>query len=301
MRLHFLLLTTIVAVVTSCKSKNDPNPASVMPLADFSYSTSELNVSFVNNSKNATSFEWDFGDNSSSITKNPTHTYSRSGTYIVTLTAYNRDNKFDKYTHTINVSYKRPIAAFSFKVEQPMTVILTNKSTDATSYLWDFGDGQTSTEKSPSHRYSKIGIYPITLTATRGDQSSSKSTHVTIEKPTHIYIKGFQFGKVPYNNMYYYVKVIDDDFITSTWVRTVSELLHNSILPYDFILATPVALTGIDGDNYYTMQLYYNSSPTGDGTLVQGYKITKTQILEYPVSIIGRGTNNELTIYFDYK
>lgn len=301
MRLHFLLFTALVAVVTSCKSKNDPDPTDVLPQADFSYSTSELNVSFVNNSQNATSFEWNFGDNSSAMTRNPTHTYSRSGTYTVTLTAYNKNYECSTRTKDINVSYEKPNAAFTFKIQQPMTVLLTNNSIDATSYLWDFGDGQTSTEKSPSHRYSKIGVYTITLTATRGDQTSSKSTHVTIEKPSHIYIKGFQFGKVPYDNMYYYVKVIDDDFITGTWVRTVSELLNNSILPYDFILATPVELTGIDGDNYYTMQLYYSSSPKNDGTLVKGYKITKTKLLEYPYGLTGSDTNNELTIYFDYK
>jgi len=303
MKTKILFMVAVITTAISCKTQNEPehpDTKTIVPTASFTYTSNELKVQFTNTSKNATSYEWDFGDNSSAITANPTHTYSKSGTYVVTLTAY-YEKASDKKTQSIYVSFDKPIANFSFKVTQPMTVILTNESYGATSYLWDFGDGQTSTDKNPTHRYTKIGIYEIKLTAIRGDQTDNLSLYASIEKPTHIYIKGFRYTQIPYNNKYYYVKVIDDDVFTTTWVRTTATLLSSSILPYDFILANPKELTGLDEDDYYTMQLYYSSSSSGDGTLVTGYKMTKSQILEYPASLTGRGTSNELTIFFDYK
>jgi PKD repeat protein len=50
-------------------------------------------------------------------------------------------------------------------------------------YSWDFGDGETSTEASPSHIYSAIGEYDVTLTATKGGQSSTFTDKVTIKGP----------------------------------------------------------------------------------------------------------------------
>ncbi len=48
----------------------------------------------------------------------------------------------------------------------PCDVTFTNKSLNATSYHWDFGNGQTSTEENPSTHYDTIGLYTVTLTCT---------------------------------------------------------------------------------------------------------------------------------------
>ncbi len=56
-----------------------------------------------------------------------------------------------------------------------LTAQLTNTSTDATSYLWDFGDGNTSTDPNPTHVYADTGDYVITLTVT-GDCGTDVST-----------------------------------------------------------------------------------------------------------------------------
>lgn len=45
------------------------------------------------------------------------------------------------------------------------TIYFTNTSTDADHYRWDFGDGKTSNELAPSHAYSSVGNYTVTLTA----------------------------------------------------------------------------------------------------------------------------------------
>ncbi|MFH0761075.1 MAG: PKD domain-containing protein [Bacteroidota bacterium] len=58
-----------------------------------------------------------------------------------------------------------PVADFTFTVDG-LVATFTNASTDATTYVWDFGDGQTSTEASPVHTYADYGLYSVELTAT---------------------------------------------------------------------------------------------------------------------------------------
>lgn len=58
-----------------------------------------------------------------------------------------------------------PVADFTFTVDG-LVATFTNASTDATTYVWDFGDGGTSTEASPAHTYADFGLYSVKLTAT---------------------------------------------------------------------------------------------------------------------------------------
>jgi len=58
-----------------------------------------------------------------------------------------------------------PVAGFSF-ITDGKTVTFVNESTDADTYLWNFGDNTTSTEQSPAHTYDDYGLYPVTLKAT---------------------------------------------------------------------------------------------------------------------------------------
>lgn len=81
----------------------------------------------------------------------------------------------------------RPIAQF----EAPQTayqaqseITFSNKSEKAESYLWDFGDGNTSTEKEPKHTYEKKGTYTVTLTAKSAKEKESVTTKIIkVEQP----------------------------------------------------------------------------------------------------------------------
>lgn len=65
------------------------------------------------------------------------------------------------------------VAAFDYEVTDDFTVTFTNKSVGADSYLWEFGDGETSTDASPVHTY-EAGNYTATLTATgEGGQNAA--------------------------------------------------------------------------------------------------------------------------------
>ncbi len=64
----------------------------------------------------------------------------------------------------------KPVVNFDLVLEGS-TITLTNNTTNATSYLWDFGDNQTSTELNPTHTYTTTGAFNITLTATNANGS----------------------------------------------------------------------------------------------------------------------------------
>lgn len=80
--------TSLLLVVGCSSKKNEPSP---VPVADFTFKTlvtiPPADVDFTNISKNATSYKWDFGDNTTSVIASPKHTYTKAGTYIVKLTA----------------------------------------------------------------------------------------------------------------------------------------------------------------------------------------------------------------------
>ena len=65
-----------------------------------------------------------------------------------------------------------PVAKFSIIKVENENVEFRNNSINATSFLWDFGDGNTSTEKDPTHTYSEIGSYNVVLTAYLDDKSN---------------------------------------------------------------------------------------------------------------------------------
>jgi PKD repeat protein len=77
-----------------------------------------------------------------------------------------------------------PVADFTASataVELKDAVTFTDKSTNATSYNWEFGDGGTSTEKSPQYQFKKGGTYNVKLTVTNDDGSSTKEATVQVK------------------------------------------------------------------------------------------------------------------------
>jgi PKD repeat protein len=81
--------------------------------------------------------------------------------------------------HYDNASDEPAVAGFNVDVAQK-TATFTNLSYDATSYHWEFGDGQTSGEVNPVHTYADAGIYTAVLHATRGSSTVQTSKEITI-------------------------------------------------------------------------------------------------------------------------
>lgn len=91
------------------------------------------------------------------------------------------DNAYWKITL---VSYDDPNdepAVAGFKAEVAgKTATFTNTSFEGTSYFWNFGDGGTSTETSPSHTYAAGGIYTVKLTVTKGNATTTAEKQITV-------------------------------------------------------------------------------------------------------------------------
>ena len=161
-----------------------------VPIANFSATptsgTKPLTVQFTDQSTDATSWSWNFGDDNTSLEQNPSHTYNDPGDYTVTLTATNEyGNDIETKTNYISVDGNSPIADFSAdntSVAVNESINFTDQSTDATSWSWDFGDGNTSTEQNPSHAYTSVDIYTVSLTVynTYGSDTETKTDFISI-------------------------------------------------------------------------------------------------------------------------
>lgn len=136
-------------------------------------------VPFFNNSTGADSFSYDFGDGSTATTisspERVEHTFTRAGTYTITLMATNGCS-VSSTSETITV-LPQPQVSFTAARNEDCTCLevgFTNTTIDGVSYLWDFGDGVTSIEKNPVHIYQRTGNYKVKLTAT--NQNGCKDT-----------------------------------------------------------------------------------------------------------------------------
>lgn len=164
------------------------------PVASFTASKtagcSPVVVQFTDNSTNSpTSWHWDLGNGGSSSLQNPAANYITPGTYTVILTATNA-NGSTKDTNYITV-YAAPSVAFTANDTSTAcgskTVLFTNQTVPnaggSTSYLWDFGDGDSSTVASPTHTYNTSGTYHVTLIAVNSNgctKTLTKNNYITV-------------------------------------------------------------------------------------------------------------------------
>ena len=83
------------------------------------------------------------------------------------------------------VNNTEPISSFQFAISDTdwRVVDFTNFSTNASSYEWDFGDSNNSTEKDPTHTYAAGGTYDVTLTAIDGSKTKTSTKSLTISDP----------------------------------------------------------------------------------------------------------------------
>jgi PKD repeat protein len=130
-----------------------------------------LLVQFRNLSLYGESYSWDFGDKTGSSEKNPSHTYDEPGNYIVKLTVTNITGR-SSHTGSITV-YEKPTASFivypTEVIINAQVVVFTNLSSYGVTWFWNFGDGLTSTEESPWHKYVSEGKYKVSLIVTSKD------------------------------------------------------------------------------------------------------------------------------------
>jgi PKD repeat protein len=159
------------------------------PAAEFSFTPSPATrrdvVKFVDESTDdgwIVAWHWDFGDGAESSEQNPEHQYAEKGEFTIALTVTDNGGLTGTVEKSIVVGNAAPIAAFSFT--SPATtgeaVKFTNESTDdgeLVASFWEFGDGTTSAQWSPEHKYSSTGTFVVKLTVIDDDNAASSITH----------------------------------------------------------------------------------------------------------------------------
>ena len=166
-------------------------PTSVALTADFTANTTNGNaplvVSFTaNTTGTVTGYSWNFGDTSIPVStvQNPSVTYTKPGTYTVSLTVNGTGGPVTKSkTGYITVTAPPPpppVADFSVNTVTgyaPLAVQFTDSSTgNITNRTWSFGDGTSSTELSPAHTYTNTGTYSVSLTVSGPDGNNTKTS-----------------------------------------------------------------------------------------------------------------------------
>lgn len=142
----------------------------------FAYGMNVLTVNFQDSTTSSgavNTWYWDFGDGSVDSTSGSTvsHTYSSPATYNVTLEIFTADTCYDSVTRPIMAGSSLTCTAdFNHAPDTTgqYTILAYNNSVgNNLSYLWDFGDGNTSTQAYPVHQYSGTGTYYVCLTVTQ--------------------------------------------------------------------------------------------------------------------------------------
>jgi PKD repeat protein len=119
-----------------------------------------------------TKWNWAFGDpvnnQDSSTQRNPSHKYHQAGKYYTSLMVTDYFACKDTLRDSVNV-LESPISAFTYRDNVDGVsgkLQFTNKSENANTYNWDFGNGKTSVEENPEVAYDEDGSYVITLAVT---------------------------------------------------------------------------------------------------------------------------------------
>lgn len=156
-----------------------------LPIASFNSNITSgcgpLEIQFNDNSTGATEWNWSFpgGTPANSTDENPIIIYNTSGIYNVSLVASNASGN-NSSTQTSYIEVLNEATASFSSSSNALNAIFTNTSTNATSYSWDFGDGNLSSDMNPTHTYATDGTYSVTLTAINACGSVTTTETITI-------------------------------------------------------------------------------------------------------------------------
>ena len=170
---------SVTNVIGCVRTETKPNIISVHipPQADFaladSLSCAPFSIELTDQSRTVSApivkWYWDFGNGDTSVLQEPDYTYEDPGTYQISLTVEDALGCSHEFSRQLTAT-NRPDARFrvsdSVGCAPPKSIQFTDVSVGnypITSWIWDFGDGTTSTAYNPIHTYANDGVYTVSL------------------------------------------------------------------------------------------------------------------------------------------
>lgn len=220
-----------VTVRTDCCLGRDSIYVWIDSLATSAFTATDnnLDVSFTDASTgDPMTWLWEFGDGNVSNLQNPNYTYALPGVYTVCLTVTDACG-IDSSCQTLTITCPVATPAFSSSIGNGGTVSFTNMTTPAaTSYSWDFGDGNTSALENPSNVYAASGTYTVCLTVT--DDCGSDTYCETLTVDATLGIQSMESGAIRIfpNPVESFLYVKGTDLEANSWtLRLVNALGEN--------------------------------------------------------------------------
>ncbi len=188
-------VTEVVTSANGCKDSIilpvlvNPNPTGTFTVPPVCLGTPS--VFTLTTSTPVSTYAWTFGDAvGTSSSQNPTYTYGAAGTYNVTVVITTAGACTGTVTGTAVVN-SIPVADFTAPpVCQDKAMSFTNSSTvaggGALTYVWNFGDGNSSALPNPTHQYAACGTYNVMLTASSGANCTHDTTITVTINPMPI-------------------------------------------------------------------------------------------------------------------
>ncbi len=169
-----------------------PNPISNFTNPSIGCVNSDItftNLSSISPPSQIINYVWNFGDNIVSNVPNPTHTYTSTNTFNITLTSTSNFGCVSTFQNSIVIN---PLSVVSFLPNSgsgcpPLTLDFIDQSSGViNSWNWSFGDGAFSNLQNPQHTYNTTGVYQVTLQVTtiNGCVSTSNSPTMVMVHPT---------------------------------------------------------------------------------------------------------------------
>ena len=153
-------------------------------------------------------YKWDFGDGSTSGSATPLHTYTKTGSFTVSLIVVTASGCSDTFVAkkpiTIGIAPQANFSANPLSTCARVSVNFTDSTIGATTnWLWKFGDGGESNQQNPSHHYMDTGWFNVTLIASNFSckDTAVKNNYIYIKPPVANYNLAFDCSK-PYERVF---------------------------------------------------------------------------------------------------
>jgi len=217
---------------------------------------------------NATNVSGDGIERTFNTSQHATFFSTYVGNYLISLNATSiTESNISAQTTWVNVNstLNAMYTPFGFTtVWLPNGITFTDTSTGSpTSWLWDFGDGFTSTDQNAVHVWGTHGVYRVNFTAYTGPISATNSSFVEISTSDFMAIPNYTFGDTPAT-----VTFTDQSDNATAWAWNfgdgVGSVLQNPVHSYTHYGVYTVVLTAsnIDGGATTTKTDYITISGT---------------------------------------